>query len=718
MKKTVMIPFVLAIIALFIVGCQPEIGPGQAIAGVQPQFHKLEQCKSLGRWKGHNFVYPVLDGSPCTTGDTKFHLFPLAGYTLDAPLQGYKMNALTHCKSHKQRRTEPDVLQKAIGTKHDYEDNMVYAANTFGCPPGYDMVRKMGYVFAEPVQGTRPVYQLYRDAWENGYWSHMLYPETDFTWNRIEFYSFQDGRDYTGLVGYFLTEPKPPFTIAAPVVQPMPAPKLPEYECTGERIGLRLNRDAEEYRVKGLEDQRFSIKLLYADAGSAKIQVNEKVSDLLKISDSFVNNANTLKVTLTRIRGDEAEFCLERSGKVCCRTRDDKISFIESPEICRAERGDVVEDRYCAETVCCEWMRTKTLRSRVSCSELEGSKSLSKKACPGGVDNPACKQLKEQCSWDISFEEAKCNVEAEKIKRDCDSMNDKLKGLRIYFEKMQKADKEYSNYMTGGAVITGAAVAAQPQYNNLLSCKRNVAGATKFTYDHYTSIGSCPQGSAQRVIGRTYASQQPNTVKLVNCRVIVDSLIGQGDCDPGTYQLSELGWAYTQKPDIPGAVKISRCVFSGEHYVIDGDCQSGSTTEGSWWILPFCEETGTGSVKSLVENKEYSAGCEGEQLVQYICTSLSPPSGVKKVKTDCPAGKVCVNGACTTSPPKMETPKETGCPAAEAAKIKDDCDKQIAKIGQECQNKIARVNKECAETATEYEALLGIIQQMQGLLKK
>ncbi|MBD3304431.1 hypothetical protein GF343_04750, partial [Candidatus Woesearchaeota archaeon] len=234
MRKIIPI-LVLICLALIIVSCAPgEVGPGKAIAGVgqAPEFNKLVQCTD--QWKHHKYVF--FDVNNCREGSTSFDHFPIVGYTLKKPLHGYDMNALTICESHKQRRTEPYAYRTS---EQDYSEFMIYAANKFGCPPGFDMRQKAGYTFNRQIPGSRAVYQLYRDAWEKNHWGHILYTSTDykFGWKdeKVEYYSYPGGKDYTGLVGYFLMAPQMPVADEPTWV--------PLYQCYHEQGGESGRQD-------------------------------------------------------------------------------------------------------------------------------------------------------------------------------------------------------------------------------------------------------------------------------------------------------------------------------------------------------------------------------------------------------------------------------------------------------------------------------------------
>ncbi|MBW3001525.1 hypothetical protein KY338_00005 [Candidatus Woesearchaeota archaeon] len=206
----------------------------------------------------------------------------------------------------------------------------------------------------------------------------------------------------------------------------------------------------------------------------------------------------------------------------------------------------------------------------------------------------------------------------------------------------------------------------EPGFYNLFGCRRDVGG--RLIYDHYTGVDSCPQGITQRILGRTHKTDQGDTVKLLDCIAGDDHLIAESTCDPGTNPQYELGYAYRQRPmNIPDAVKVGRYTFNsnGEHFVADDPRPDGTTLEASWWLLPFCKDNDPsndpavkGSVKSLVNDKEYADKCEGDTLlIQYACDSQSPPSGVKEIKTTCAAGTVCEDGACKrVAVPEPQTP--------------------------------------------------------------
>jgi hypothetical protein len=254
------------------------------------------------------------------------------------------------------------------------------------------------------------------------------------------------------------------------------------------------------------------------------------------------------------------------------------------------------------------------------------------------------------------------------------------------------------------------------EYNNLFGCRKDLGG--RLTYDHYTGVGSCPEGITQRILGRAYKTEQANTVNLLDCTAGADHLIAEGSCDPRTDYQYDLGWAYKQKPDTADAVKINRCTFSnGEHFVIDGSCPSGTNTEASWWVLPFCEDTDKsndpavkGVAKSLVENKEYPDKCaEDTVLLQYVCDSQSPPNGVKEIRTNCPSGQVCSDGVCKKpeeKPIAMPAPPVTApMPAVEQCPELRKENQELLEQLQELKSKRDKLNKELAKPIEEKPSL-------------
>jgi len=835
---------VLICLALLAISCKaPEIG-----------FHKLMQCES--NWKNHNYVFFKVDS--CRKGSVEFDHFAIVGYTLEKPLPGYDMNALTICESHKQRRSEPRST-----ARQDYSEFMVYAADDFGCPPGYNMLEKAGYTFKTKLPGSRAVYQLYRDSWDENHWGHILYHSTDyaFSWGGgkdVAYYSSPDQRDHTGLLGYFLMAPKIPIAgqanwvplyecrqdqgdsgydffytqdpncggnynygrfayisttpfqgsvllstcervreathrnpitkasstrkyadryviqgtscldgdfqseigyasekqiegtsavyrcfadefdedvwdhylsfnpkcistrtenveqegifgwvprslplpgehpaqVSGPITKPA-APVQPQgYNCQGEKIRLRLDRE-EGFKVEGL-DKRFDIKLIYFDESSAKVEANGEVSDLLKIDESFFNKENQFKLTLLEIKNDRGYFCLERSGNVCCEMhKDEKMLFVDS-EVCLAERGDIVDDNRCTETVCCEWMNTKTLQTRASCSELKDSESLNKRNCPGGVANPSCDQLKEQCSQDVRFEEEKCKEEVEKIKRDCQEKREKLEGLRTYVEQLQKANNEYSSYITGGAI----------------------AGDTDDKY----SVGDMYEKSPMLLI-RQYMYKGGQLLPLApwfpDPYTAPNMFADSYEPTPG-YLLSE---EYV-KANKFSANKILRCSISGSSWNSD-----------ALWAVEKCPSTLPGETPLVSEVVGYSLKTEKPGAAEvYICREPSAGYNFLSRDRNCygrpnyrrigsigflPQKEIWAYTEplpVTTAPSKPEIQTSLGCPSAEAERINADCEEEIAKAREKCQEVIRKAREDCASIDAEYDRLLDLAQQLQGLM--
>jgi len=347
------------------------------------------------------------------------------------------------------------------------------------------------------------------------------------------------------------------------------------------------------------------------------------------------------------------------------------------------------------EILCCYWMRTRTLQTRAACLELEGSEILQKSECPGGVDYPTCDQLKEQCSWDVSFENAKCSAEAIQIEEDCQAMNEKLRGLKIYLENLQKTDRKYSNYITGG-------ISAEQRFEqSAAELKKLYEKSPMLLIRQYMYKGG-------QLLPLPPWFQYPYTTS----NMFEDSY----EPKPG-YLLSE---EYVKANKLY-ANKILRCTSSG----------GGSGTiwnADALWAVEKCPSTLPGETPLVSEVVGYSLKTQesGTEEV-YICRE--PHAGYNFLSKDenCYGRpnyrRISSIGflpqtADWTEPPKPEEPKAIVCSPEEAAKIKADCEELIANARQECQKLISRTKENCEDIEAEYYRLLEIIHQIQGLIKE
>ncbi len=687
MRKTIPIILALLCLALLIVSCKPTIGPGQAIAGL-PGFNSIMQCEREHFGVRDNVLRK---GTACQHDEqAATNPFLRQFWVLNTPVPGY--NTIRLGQDSRQLKHRPPGTSR-WAKKRTFTDYF---------PVTGQGGEEIGYLLDKPIQGyTIPLYSCRLDHINDGVFDIAVYGAPNCP---SGYYPQPDKKNY--LLGYALLRPALP---ASPIPSPPTEkpPAKPEFRCEGDDVKFKRIGDEGEFRVESIED-RYSIKLVFADKISAKFMVNGEITDMLKPGKSAVSADGNLKLTLMSLKGTpvEAVVCLERAGKVCCRTREETYAYMPSAEACRTERGDIVEDGYCTAEICCEWRRTFTLKTRPECSELEGSKAHSRSKCPAGVDSPDCNQLQKQCSQDISFVKVKCEVDADKLENECKQKADSLEELRQFVARMQEEYQESAprSLITGGAVA--GSLAGQDWEGRL------------------TKIWQCNMGSPMRI------TQLPFNNLDYGC--------GSGnrdsyDAEPGFIMTP----TYTQQNNI-AAYKIVQCsipkksgaITWGETKFVIGQCSAGWTQDR---LIGY-------SLKQRAEGTKEAFLCSNTPANYANYFVSTDPNCRKNNKDRAAYNRIASLGfwpqstswTYTTpkeeiSPPPKAPPEPVlpieeeykGCSPADTVKIKDNCKAEIARAEKECeQETMERVRQKCADVDAQYDQLMKIASQLKALLAK
>ena len=219
--------------------------------------------------------------------------------------------------------------------------------------------------------------------------------------------------------------------------------------------------------------------------------------------------------------------------------------------------------------------------------------------------------------------------------------------------------------ITGASVsdVTGNLV-TNVATNTLFNCRRSASGGM---HDYYVNIGyPCPAGDTLSVLGRTLVNPpaeypaSAGVLKYCYWPNKDEHLIALNNCDSGTDWRADLGYVYTSP--VSGTIKLSRCTFNanGEHTQVIGDCPVGTGQEGSWYILPFCEDTdggkstgtkGTVTTPDSDPNKLFEDYCTDTTTVnEFYCDPTVVPRGYADERIVCPSGQACISGACINDP--------------------------------------------------------------------
>ena len=651
MKKTIIILTIICL-SLFILSCQPEIGPGKATTGVTPEFVKVIQCYN------HQSYY----NTPVTVDDHKvLESYELAWTNYDH-LEDYECsrdhNAPATCGFVRQfyalRNPVPGYNTVMLGNTERSED---FAGHTYhDVMPQKDKGEKVAYLLAEPVEGyTIPIYKCTTDGIAHGNYDSAV--DTDPNCHEDTGYCHYKNE---GLLGYALKK------LELPPLSEMPASLAYGTEEEGEEEEPLTGTGKYLYacvRRKGFDNMRFDDYYVVATNSPSQNPCPEGATT------SIIGILGTSG-------GTKLVQCTQREGATA---RDQFISLdgCEAGADKSAELGHVATKQ------------EEGLIPATACKHTANNEKFVAygNGCPEGANKlftfyvkPFCTEEDEGRDY-LTQGNTYSYIEDETYTDSCENKEE----LREYYCDHKKIPYGVNSEEVtcpkgaechGGICVTYAeSTAAEPGEElpaatvPLYQCRRTSAANM---HDYYVSLTyPCPVGETLGILGRIYDYSEPqpeNTVLLKYCYTGSsaepndDHFIAINKCDTNTQDQANtpnLGWVYTEQQADIDTIPLYRCKFdaNGEHTQTSiTPCPDKSDEEGKWYILPFCKDsddgknilthgTTTGLIEQYPKTEEDSC-MSPTSVEETYCDPTALPHGVKEEVIQCPEDSVCQDGAC------------------------------------------------------------------------